>query len=67
MISIYFNNEIQQIEPIITLHNLLMQNNYTEQHFAVAVNDKFIPRGTYCAIFLQPGDRVDIIVPMQGG
>ena len=67
MISIYFNDEVQQIESNQSLHDLLMQNNHAEQHFAVAINNQFIPRMAYSTTLLNPNDRVDIIVPMQGG
>lgn len=67
MVSIYLNNEVQQIEPTQSLHELLIQNNYIEQHFAVAINNQLIPRISYDRTLLHPGDRVDIIVPMQGG
>ncbi|KTC78358.1 sulfur carrier protein ThiS [Legionella brunensis] len=67
MASIYLNDEIYQIEPAQSLHDLLMQNNHIGQHFAVAINNQFIPRTAYSTTTLYPGDRIDIIVPMQGG
>lgn len=67
MVSIYLNDVIQQIEPTHSLHDLLIQNNYIEQHFAVAINNQLIPRLAYNITLLNPGDRVDIIVPMPGG
>jgi sulfur carrier protein len=67
MISIYFNDTVQQIEPTQLLQELLIQNNYIEQHFAVAINNQLIPRMAYNTTLLNSGDRVDIIVPMQGG
>ncbi|CEG56876.1 sulfur carrier protein ThiS [Legionella fallonii] len=67
MVSIYLNDTVQQIEPTQSLHELLIQNNYIEQHFAVAINNRLIPRMAYNITLLNPGDRVDIIVPMQGG
>lgn len=67
MISIYFNDEVQQIEPSRSLQELLIQNNCIKQHFAVAINNQLIPRGVYNITPLKPNDRIDIIVPMQGG
>ncbi len=67
MVSIYLNDAVQQIEPTQSLQELLIQNNYIEQHFAVAINNQLIPRMAYNTTLLNTGDRVDIIVPMQGG
>ena len=67
MVSIYLNDAVQQIEPTQSLQELLIQNNYIDQHFAVAINNQLIPRMAYNTTLLNSGDRVDIIVPMQGG
>ncbi len=67
MISICFNDQVQQIELTQSLHDLLIQNQQREQHFAVAVNDKLVPRIHYQTTILNEGDRINIIVPMQGG
>jgi len=67
MVSIYLNDAVQQIEPTQSLQELLIQNNYIDQHFAVAINNQLIRRMAYNKTLLNPGDRVDIIVPMQGG
>jgi sulfur carrier protein len=67
MIKIYLNEVVKQIEPTQSLYDLLKQNNHLEQHFAVAINNQLIPHMVYSTTPLNPGDRVDIIVPMQGG
>jgi sulfur carrier protein len=35
--------------------------------FAVALNEEFIPRGTYEDCLVQPNDRIDIVHPTAGG
>lgn len=35
--------------------------------FAVAHNEEFVPRGTYEACRISPGDRIDIVHPTAGG
>jgi sulfur carrier protein len=35
--------------------------------FAVAHNEEFVPRGTYEACRISPGDRIDIVHPTVGG
>ena len=67
MVSIHFNDVLQQVEPTQSLRDLLIQNNYIEQHYAVAINNQLLPRSAYSSTLLNPGDRIDIIVPMQGG
>ncbi|KTD64086.1 sulfur carrier protein ThiS [Legionella spiritensis] len=67
MITIYLNDKAQRIEPSQSLHNLLMQNSYTDSYFAVAINNKLVARANYKDTMLNDCDRVDIIVPMQGG
>lgn len=35
--------------------------------FAVALNEEFIPRGTFEDCLVHPNDRIDIIHPTAGG
>ena len=35
--------------------------------FAVALNEEFIPRGTYEDCLVRPKDRIDIVHPTAGG
>lgn len=67
MINIIFNEQMKQISDTETLQNLLIQNHQYTQPVAVALNDKFVPKMHYSTTFLKEGDRVDLIVPMQGG
>lgn len=67
MINIYLNDAEQSIKLTQTLAELLIENNYINQHFAVAINNQLIPHSVYNLTRLNSGDRVDIIVPMQGG
>lgn len=66
MINIYFNDESHQIKSQ-SLQEFLLQKNHIDSHFAIAINNQFIPRTTYSTTLLSDGDRVVILVPMQGG
>jgi sulfur carrier protein len=66
VINIYFNDESQQIKSQ-SLHEFLVHKNHLNFHFAIAINNQFIPRTAYSTTVLYESDRVDIIVPMQGG
>ena len=36
-------------------------------NFAIAVNMEFIPRSLYSETMLKANDRIEIVLPMQGG
>lgn len=36
-------------------------------NFAIAVNMEFVPRSLYAETMLKDRDRVEIVLPMQGG
>ncbi len=61
------NGKQLEAEYQLTLETLLGQLNYEVDFFAVALNQKFIPRNQYPKVELQENDRVDILTPMQGG
>lgn len=67
MIQICFNEETITIHPTTTLTELLIQQQYTQEHFAVAVNQTFIAKRHHPTTLLKEGDRVVLISPMQGG
>lgn len=67
MISVHLNDTMYQINPAQSLHEFLIKQNYIDLHFAVAINNKLVPRVNYQSYTLKDGDRVDIIIPMQGG
>lgn len=67
MINLYINNEKTLVDNTASLQDLLIQNNYAAEHLAIALNQKFVPRCQFAQTQLHPEDRIDIIVPMQGG
>lgn len=67
MITIYLNNDKYKIKSELSLQKFLLAHNHTELHFAIAINNQFISRAFYSTTLLHEGDRIDIIVPMQGG
>ncbi len=66
MISIQINGEKQNIDEQ-NLAQFLEQFTDAKSPFAVAINEQFIPRDQYPFTQLNPGDRVEIVSPMQGG
>ena len=50
-----------------SLLELVKQHTTDEQACAIAVNDEFVPRSEYHSTLLNDGDRIELLVPMQGG
>lgn len=67
VINILLNDKKQPIDEATTLSNLIKAHGSDDGAFAVAVNDAFIPRSDYENTVLKEGDRVELLVPMQGG
>lgn len=63
---IYLNEKLI-IVPIKTTLNQALENLVISRHYAVLVNDKFVPRSLYPQTQMQPEDRIELIIPMQGG
>ncbi len=67
MIEITLNGKPAVIDPECTLAHALVQWNFRNGAFAVAINETFVARANYTEIILKTGDRVEIVTPMQGG
>lgn len=67
MIHIRLNDELISLDNSCSLAEVLTQQNYPANHFAIAVNRHFIPRGQYATTLLNEGDVVELVSPMQGG
>lgn len=67
MISIYLNNEPMDIIPEASVQELIDVLPGTPKGFAIAVNENFVPRSSYQQTSLSEGDRVELLVPSQGG
>lgn len=64
---IYLNDQPLSLETVCTLKEILVENNAFSEHMAVAINNQFIPKPMFSSTVVQEGDRIDLIVPMQGG
>ena len=66
VIQVICNGEVRELPGGRTLAELLPTlTNACE--FAVAVNEEFVPKGAYARIRLAAGDRIELVVPMEGG
>ncbi len=65
--EISLNGERMQTEAP-TLQDLLLARGYQlGAAFACAINSAFVPRAKWPERALQPGDKIDVITPIQGG
>ena len=65
--KILLNDNEQLIDEATALSTLVKTHGNDEAAFAIAVNDTFIPRSDYESTILNDGDRVELLIPMQGG
>ena len=63
---VFLNDNIISAREKSRLSDLLFMHCKTEGNYAVAVNETFIPKHSYDRI-INNNDRIDIIIPMQGG
>ncbi|USE37393.1 sulfur carrier protein ThiS [Endozoicomonas sp. SCSIO W0465] len=64
--KLFINGAEQSVARKMNLLSLLQQIE-TQEHFAVAVNQSFVPRSGYESYELKDGDKVEIVSPIQGG
>lgn len=67
MITVLWDNTQLSLEKNSNLLIALQKMAYASQHFAIMLNQNFIPRALYESTFLNDGDIINIIRPMQGG
>lgn len=64
--SITVNGEAHE-HAATTIAELLEHLGYQAGSVAIACNEAFVPRASYAETAVQPGDRIEIVAPMQGG
>lgn len=67
MITIYLNDQLSTLDVSCSVTELLQHKNYQQQHMAVSINNRIITKQAYATTQLREGDKIDIIIPMQGG
>lgn len=67
MAKIIINGEAKDIAGSIQLPELLAELNLNAQYFAVAVNDKVVPRSEHANTKINDGDRIEVIHAVGGG
>lgn len=65
--KIIINDREIEIEQSCDVASALAIYGLQEKIFALAVNGNVIPRSRYTSVKLKEADKVDILIPMQGG
>lgn len=65
-IQVICNGEVRQLPGGRTLAELLPTLT-SACEFAVAINEEFVPKGAYAEVRLVEGDRIELVIPMEGG
>ena len=50
-----------------TLEDFCIERGFESDSVATAMNDIFVPRDLRRNTVLEEGDRIDVVVPLQGG
>jgi len=66
VIQVICNGEARELPGGRTLAELLPTLT-SACEFAVAVNEEFVPKSAYGVVRLAAGDRIELVVPMEGG
>lgn len=65
--QIYLNGQPVVLATQQTLDAFLTSQNLPALTYAVALNSEHVPRHLYGEHILNSGDRIEIVVPVQGG
>lgn len=60
-------NGVEHIVAAKTVAELVIEMGYEDVPVATARNHAVVPKRARATTELQPGDRIEILVPMQGG
>ena len=68
MAKITVNGEVQEVQPGISLTELIKQNNVEQPEMvSVQLNDDFVDRTEWDSLEIKEGDSVDFLYFMGGG
>ena len=66
-IAITVNGETRRIASGVTVAGLLAEIGLDMRKVAVERNEEIVPRSTYAAVALRPGDAIEIVHFIGGG
>ncbi len=66
-IKLMINGQPKDFSAPLNLYDVLEQEEVIGMMIAVARNNDVVPRGVWAQTFLDDGDLIEIVAPMQGG
>jgi len=66
-ITVQLNGQSIQASEGQTLSSFLQKEGMSTPYSAIARNEVIIPRHQFSQVFLQSGDRIEVIEPVGGG
>ncbi len=67
MIRIQFNGEPHILPESKTLSELIQLMKLLPSHYAIALNGNVIPKSEHSQVFVQEGDRIELVHAVGGG
>jgi thiamine biosynthesis protein ThiS len=67
MITIRANGEAVRVPPATTIGQYLAGCGWKPTQVVVEQNGQVLERGKLCEVRLQPGDSLEIVIPVAGG
>ena len=67
MLNLLVNGESKKVNAPCDLAQALTELGFIGNHFAVAVNGRFVPRSQYEKKPLSGGESLEVLTPMAGG
>ncbi|HEY0166797.1 MAG TPA: sulfur carrier protein ThiS [Jatrophihabitans sp.] len=65
--QITVNGQQREAADELSLAELVGQISDRDTGIAVALNSEVVPRGSWPATAVRPGDRIDVVTAVQGG
>lgn len=66
MKTIFLNDTKMLIADDASLFDVLREHAY-QANYALAINGDFVPKSAYSTVQVEHDDKLELLVPMQGG
>ena len=66
-LKIVVNGKEAELQTSRDIQQALVELGYEGAHFAVALNEDFVPRAEYSQTTIQEGDKLEVLSPIRGG
>ncbi len=67
MLDIFYNGEAREVEDGSTVAELLQSTGVNAKFCAVELNEAILPRASFEAQKLHPGDKIEVVTFVGGG